>query len=514
VEYSAEASKTTLSMPQSDRYAMFGIFGAGAFLRFFRIGQQSYWADEVQSIWQVNGHAGIIHDNILTNPHGPLHFTLLWVWSKLGGWSEVWTRSLSAVAALVTMWYFYILARRLAGHRAALWAVLLMAISPFHIMYSQEVRNYALLVLFAVLSYILLLRITGRGGVEDGRSPGARGMLGTWIAYLFTSAAALACNLAALFLFISQGVYILLVRPKLFGRLVVIMVLIFLLLLPWIRNIELGWSIEHIKYGDPLRTVNFHPFSLPYTFLVYSLGDTVGPSRNEMNRSLAFDMFKPFIPYYAIACLVYVVLVLQGLRTWHRRRKMLYLFGTWMILPVILAAILAILNLKVYQARYAAVGFPAYLILLAAGIERCGKRLRWALVALVIVLTFVSLRNFYSNPRYWKPDARAAAAVIMQEDRAGDAIVLYTIQEPLLYYYDGPGTVTGLGFAPDSTRFWEDMADLEKRFERIWLVDYFGWYIDPEGRIPEAFSERFEPEGMYRFTGIDVRLYDNPRRTE
>jgi mannosyltransferase len=514
VENSKETANGTLTIPKGDLYKLSGIIGLAAFLRFFRIGQQSYWADEVQSIWQVDGHAGTILDNILTNPHGPLHFTLLWGWSKLGGWSEIWTRSLSAVAALVTIWFFYILARRLAGQRAALWAALLLAISPFHILYSQEVRNYALLVLFAVLSFIFLLRIIGSSVAGETQSSDSKGGLGTWIAFLFTSAAALACNLTAVFLFVSQGLYILIVRPKLFGKLVVILVLIFLLLLPWIKNIELGWNIEHIRYGDPLRAVNFHPFSIPYTFMVYSVGDTVGPSRNEMNRSLSFDMFKPFILYYAIACIVYVAMVIQGLRARYRQRKMFWLFATWLLLPIILAAILAILNLKVYQARYASVGFPAYLILLAAGIERCDKRLRWVLVVLIMVLTFVSLRNLYGNPRYWKPDARAAAAAIMEQDRAGDALILYTIEEPLLYYYDGPAVITALGFAPDSARFWDDISEIETRYERIWLVDYFGWYIDPEGKIPKAFDERFELADELRFTGIDVRLYDNPRRMQ
>jgi hypothetical protein len=102
----------------------------------------------------------------------------------------------------------------------------------------------------------------------------------------------------------------------------------------------------------------------------------------------------------------------------------------------------------------------------------------------------------------------------MQEDRIGDAIVLYTIQEPLLYYYNGPATVIALGFAPDNALFWNEIADLEKRFERIWLVDYYGWYIDPEGKIPKAFDERFELAGEHRFIGIDVRLYRNLRRLE
>lgn len=512
VKYPKGSDNGLFTLPEGDRYKMLGILGLAAFLRFFRIGQQSYWVDEVQSIWQVNGYAGTILDNLLHNFQGPIHSAMLLGWSKLGGWSATWTRSLSAIIALITIWFFYVLARKLTGRRAALWAAILLAVSPFHVWYSQETRNYILLHLLVVLSMIFFIRIIENSTADKtSRSSLRRRRLGIWIAFFLISVAALVCNLAALFLFAFQGIYALVVRPKIFWKLLLVLLIIILLLFPWIKNVVLDLRLDNILHAPPLRKINYHPLAIPYTFMVYSVGATVGPTLNEMNQSLTFDLFKPFIPYFIIASITYVILILKGLKPWLDQRKMLWFFLMWMFIPMIIVGVLAIMNLKIYQVRYTSVGFPAYLIILAVGFERCKKQLRWVLVAIVVFLTFVSLRNIYTNPRYWKPDARAAVQKIIREAHREDAIIVYSIQEPFRYYYNGPIEIMGIWSNPGSKQFRENMDYLERQFERIWLVNYFGWYLDPKEKIPEVFDEQFKLADEQHFVGIDVRLYRNPR---
>src|SRR5262249_59034398 len=50
----------------------------------------------------------------------------------------------------------YLLARRLASPAAAVWAVLVLALSPLHIWYSQEARMYAQLLFLSLLSTLFL----------------------------------------------------------------------------------------------------------------------------------------------------------------------------------------------------------------------------------------------------------------------------------------------------------------------------------------------------------------------
>ncbi|MBD3180217.1 MAG: phospholipid carrier-dependent glycosyltransferase [Candidatus Latescibacteria bacterium] len=492
------------SLSRAELFRIIAVIAPAAFLRFFRIGQQSYWADEVQSIWQVNGHAGTIFNNIATNFHGPLHFTLLLGWGKLGGWEEGWTRSLSALAGVVTIWLFYLLARRIAGRKAALWAIILMAASPFHIWYSQEVRNYVFLHLFTVLSMLFFMKVMEQ---EREEAPRFRGSVGIWAGYLAASAAALLCNLAALFLFAVQGIYALIARPRLALKLVILMAAVFLVLLPWIMEIELGWSIEHIKYGDPLRRINFHPLGIPYTYLVFSLGESVAPPSDEMHRAMSMELFKPYLPYLILAFITYAILIFKGARSWIDNRNRIIMFLLWLLVPLIFVSALAILNLKVFQPRYASVSFPGYLILIAAGLAACGSRLRRVLIISIIILTFFSLDNHYNNPRYWKPDLRSAVGLINQKSREGDVLAVYSIMEPVEFYYRGPADLTGFWPLPGTRQFRERSSELARRYRRVWLLSNYGWYRDPAGTIPEGFNDRFELIERHEYNKVTVHLF-------
>jgi len=477
-----------------------GILLLAALLRFFRLGQQSYWADEVTSIWKVDGLHGPVLDNLLHTFHGPLHFLLLGIWGRIGGYGELWARSLSVITGLVGIWLLYLLARRLAGERVAQIAALLMAVSPFHVWYSQEVRNYAQLITLSILSMILLLRILDRGGLWN------------WALFFLTSAAVILSNLAGAFLIAAQGIYLLMRRPKLAARIALVLVIILVLLLPWIRNFDIGWRPDLVGKEGAVRNINFHPLAFAFTFSVYAVGDTVGPSRDEMNRGLSMDLFLPWLPYFALAGALFAFLFLRGLIARRGREEGMTFFLLWLLAPMLITALLAALNVKAYNVRYVSVGFPAFLILIAAGIESFRARWRLVSIALVLILTGASLWGHFGNPRYWKPDAREAAAVLAERAGPADLILVYSIEEPFRYYYEGEAEVRGLNWAnPTHEIFGEYMRDFEARFDRVWLVDYRGWYADPQGLTKQAFAAAWDERDRIEFEGIEVRLYESRR---
>ncbi len=478
-----------------------GILLLGAVLRFFRLDQQSFWADEVTSIWKVDGLHGPIFDNLIHTFHGPLHMAILGVWGRIGGFGESWTRSLSVITGLVGIWLIYLIARKLAGERTALLSALLMAVAPFHIWYSQEVRNYSQLITLSILSMILLMRILERGGIWN------------WIAFFLTSAAALLSNLAGAFLIAAQGIYLLMRRPKLALRIAIVLAVIVVLLLPWINNFDIGWRPDLVGKQGAVRNINFHPMAFGFTLSVYAVGDTVGPARDEMNRGLSAGMFVKWLPYFAVAGALFAFLFLRGLLTRRGKPEGVWFFLLWLLAPMLITAMLAILNIKAYNVRYVSVGYPAFIILVAAGLS--ALRPRWRTVALVGVLacTAVSLGGHYFNSRYWKPDARETAAVLSERSRAGDAVLVYSIEEPMQHYFSGAGELRGLNWAnPTHDLFWEYMEDFEANYDRLWLVDYRAWYADPQGLTKKAFAERWREVEVLDFIGIEVRLYENPKR--
>lgn len=484
------------SIPRQHRSALLALVALAAFLRFFRIGHQSFWADEARTIWALTGlEQGLQHFF-----HGPLHTVLLYFWSIWGGYGDAWTRSLSAIVGLLTLPVFYLLARRLGGARVALMATFLLAISPFHVWYSQEVRNYSLLIGVATLSQILFIRILDGGGRR------------AWIGYGLTTIAIMLCNFAGIFLILAQGGYLFLCRRHLLLRFIMLQALVFLILLPWLSNYRSGWEPGMVGQS-PHRKVNFHPMGLPFTFSVFSVGFTVGPSLNEMNRALSLRLFLPHLWYFALVAALYGFLSIRGFVSRWRKEHGVIFYALWLGVPPLLVAVLAFLNVKVFNPRYAAVAFPGFLILVAAGLDLYRKRWRLALAILVAAVCAYSLWNHYYSPRYWKPDARSAAGYVEAAVEPGDAILVYAAWEPFFYYYHGdvPAQRLRWGTLQREDRLREFLDRLLSDYARVWLVDYRSWYVDPKGTVPQALEREWNVVEKREFVGMSVSLFESRR---
>jgi mannosyltransferase len=481
------------SIPSEARRWLLVLIALAAALRFFQIGQQSFWADEVFSLWIIpRGEDGLHHFF-----KGPLHAALLFLWSLWGGYGDAWTRSLSAVLGLATLPLLYLLGRRLGGHRVGLTAAFLLAVSPFHVWYSQEMRNYSLLMLVAVISQLCFLRLLDRGHRRD------------WILYGVTVVVALLTNFAGSFLPFGQGLYLLLRRRDLLARFVAAQALVALVLFPWLRGFDSGWSPEMAGKSAVLRGVNFHPMALPFSFSVFSVGFTVGPSLDEMNRALSLKLLVPHLWYFIPVAILYAWILVRGLIAIHHNREGQAFYTTWIAVPLLLVSVFAVLNVKVFNVRYMAVAFPGYLILLAEGICLSRSSRRNALLVLIAAACCVPLWNLYFVPRYWKPDARRAARYVESQVRPGDAVRVYSIPEPFQYYFHGESPAEVLPWdllvRPENTRRLLD--DLDRRYDRLWLVDYRGWYLDPENKLPGIVAERWKLVDVRPFVGVKVLLF-------
>src|SRR5215468_10740695 len=116
----------------------------GCWLRVWAIGKNSLWFDEAFSRDVVlhSNLADIARNQIVGDTQPPVHFLLLYVWTRIAGDSEVSLRILSAFAAMLALPAFYHLGRILFNRQAGTFAMLLGALSPLQITYAQEVRNY------------------------------------------------------------------------------------------------------------------------------------------------------------------------------------------------------------------------------------------------------------------------------------------------------------------------------------------------------------------------------------
>jgi len=172
-----------------------------AALRFLYLGHDSLWFDEV--LTRQTAAAGFTAA-LAVRDHVPLLYWLTTAVLRLLPEHEVTLRLVSALAGVLAVPLMVALGRvvRLSG--AGLWAALLLAVSSFHIRYSQETRHYALLLLFGLLATVLLLRALERGRSRD------------WLAYGVAAALALLTHYSAWMLLLAQAA---LVAGWLLGRL-------------------------------------------------------------------------------------------------------------------------------------------------------------------------------------------------------------------------------------------------------------------------------------------------------
>lgn len=218
---------------ENPRLILWLILGVALVVRLLGIASRPIWYDEAFSIlFSEKGPLAMLHGTLATTGSGaadihPLtYYTLLWLWMRIFGESLISVRVPGILVGLATIFCLHELILELVDERTALMAALLLALSPFHIHYSQEIRMYALLALWLILAAYAYTK-----AMKTGRK--------SWWA-VFAVSAALAQythNLAAFFL-ISLALYPALRRDfQTLKRVIVSGLAALLLYLPWLVNL-------------------------------------------------------------------------------------------------------------------------------------------------------------------------------------------------------------------------------------------------------------------------------------
>ena len=194
------------------------LLAAGLGLRAYDLGHSVYWTDEVSTSLIIAGYqwkdvrpqltgrefrpddalrfqrpssdrgpADTLRTLANVDPHhAPLYFLVARAWAGVAGSSPAAIRWLSVLGGLLVMPLFFVLAVELFASRRAGWlAAGLALISPFHVIYAREARNYAWLTVVVLASSALLLKASRRGS--------------TWLWALYAISVAVGLNLHLIF---------------------------------------------------------------------------------------------------------------------------------------------------------------------------------------------------------------------------------------------------------------------------------------------------------------------------
>jgi len=136
------------------KYQIILILGLAFILRLLLI-NQSFWLDEAAQLLMSQNNLSFLWFGRNADFHPPLFYLLTHFWLILGK-SETVLRLLPVGFGVMSISLFYIFAKKIFDKQTALLTSFFIAISQFHIYYSQEMRMYSTLGFFGILSMSFL----------------------------------------------------------------------------------------------------------------------------------------------------------------------------------------------------------------------------------------------------------------------------------------------------------------------------------------------------------------------
>lgn len=356
---------------------------------------------------------------------------------------------------------------------------------------------YSLLILLSTASVLFFIRFLQQ----------RRGCPGVW--WILTTALALYTHYYAAFILLFQVGFVLFSWRQYRSRwsqfalalaaMAVMVVPIFLLLFPGGRYAAL---CAEGAGNNPLQV-----FSIPYTFFVFSLGFSYGPSIAELHMSTSLATVRPYLLQLVPAILLFTTGFIVGLRSlWHQGKRLIFLL-LYLIVPIVGASLFALMLPQLsYNVRYVSMTLPAYSLLLARGLLSPKRRMvRWALLVGLLIFTFVSIHNYYYQDKYAKENYRLAAQIVTADSRAGD-VILVTHLRPFEYYYKGDVATRNLFWSPRIHRHM-----IRRRIgnsQRVWLVMARDWASDPQGKLRDYMRSTYPAVRETTLANLYLGLYD------
>jgi uncharacterized membrane protein len=466
-----ETARKGLFFSNQQYFILAAIFIIGLFLRLFELARKPLWLDEASTNFlTTQPDLAAVFTAASNDHHAPLHFITIWC-IKFFGSSEIMLRLPSAIAGALTVLVIYFIAKELYTEKSGLIAAALLAVSPYHILYSQEARMYGMVVLFIALAIWMFLRAIRTGKLQD------------WALFGVACALAFSTHFYSAFIIFALVVGYLILRSN---ELKVIKnqdgKSKFPLALPHdFKNFIIGLAIAGILVLPVLGS--FFSQSGYFVSRTFNWGLSMWNIPSE--TFLDFSYFNEFI------AVMFVCLMLAGLAIlWQKQKQRAVAIAVILFVPMIISLYLS--QIIPFNVRYHLYLIVLFLCLVAIPLSWMSERLhpRYGtviVVAAILLLAMVPLSAYYTAPM--QEDWRTFSVNLKGVTQPGDIIapLPWYIYLPLSYYYDNATDSTFYeNFALDKAGF----SSLDNRTGSVYYV--VTWDItaaDPTGYSVQYLNE-------------------------
>lgn len=502
--------------------SMFIILLLGVVLRLYRLGIFSFWFDEaVSAYW--SDQSSLLNMWKLQHP-SCLYFWFLHYWRLLGT-AESILRLSSVFFGIASIIGIYYLGQLLFVKKTGILSAFLLAISPFHIYYSQELRMYTLISFLSIMSTLLFFK-----ALEENKNI-------FWFGYIIFSV--LILNIQAMtslilfaqaaFFFINIKRYKPLLKKWVISHAVIISFFILWLII-FLRKVSFVIGM----YGNSNHIIDKPlPVSLKNVFFTFK------------NFSIGYNAAKfTFITMSAL----FLSLFLWGAVKIKKKRELTLLLCC-LVIPICATFVVSKLGIWFYVDRYFISNSVFFYLIVASGVSSLKKKYSIPVLFSIAIFSAFALMNYYRNyfpdpsltsvEHRWveaKKEWREAAGYLSENFQEGDVIFHTCVNTtlPLRWYFalGHPGLERGdeivLRFDSNSQKpvpyayseregvfiDYSGKISIDDQ-DRVWLVLSW-WNFDPQPLFPpvikivEWMEKYYIKSELKEFNGAIVYLFTRP----
>ncbi len=387
-------------------------------VRVYRLDALSFWSVEAMIVSFAKHSLRDIADFALM--YRPLYLFISKLWIYAFGTKEVVVRLLPAVLATLSVILMYKVGRSLWNRKTGLIAAFILSLSVVHVNFSREARgDFILMAGLVLMSFLTMLKILK---YDKKRY---------YVYNMIVNALILFTNPYGIFWILTQNLcYFIFSREKNVKRWLLSMFAFSFVLVPWYIFVS-SYSPER-----GITWFNIPTFSdIAQTYEAFSCG---GSKIKQMGCGEEMSAQKMIIP--RLLMVLYTILFLIELLSGNaqgRKSKLKIVLLCWLVFPGLLAYVYSFVGMPIYMYRYVLFSAPAYYLLIAHCLSRIGLKWRSSILAVILVLSLVSLNNIYTLAEGRK-GFREGIPFLKSRINTGDIIVLSPAEmlTIFMYYYN------------------------------------------------------------------------------
>jgi len=380
------------------------------------------------------------------------------------GTGEIAVRSLSAICGILSIFIIYQIGCQLFNRKVGLISSFLLAISPFHIHFSQEARSYSLLLLLTLLSFFLFIKVLRVDNANKSH----------FVYYAIANILLIYTHYFGLFIVTSQILYFILYWNKhreIRNNFLYAQLATGIAFLPWLP-LFVGFSIPLSKGGSQPSVS-----SIIATLKVYSGGQNFLLLTFFFLGLLGLFSIKGLSNKWSFEKPLQAVKQFSSKISVERESILLLIWCAFLIVIPWLISQIPSRQAVIYNTRRTISALPAFYILVANGISTFTRRkslypLFIAILIMIAGFSYPGLQHYYTY--YQKAQWREAANFVELNSRVDSDVIIICKpwrKVPFNYYYKGNLPEFGIGKnVEDSQELTTFVDDAVRERARLWLI--------------------------------------------